>query len=102
MLLVAEEVKIGLQKVTQFERSPGPDMRQTRQRVNGLRGKKGWAYETQNEFNRGIKKFGLQLEKSIEGLNPALKVTIFDKQCTVKPVYNNHPRDPKFGAVVDR
>ncbi len=24
------------------------------------------------------------------------------KLCTVKPVYNDHPRDPKIVAVVDR
>jgi len=30
------------------------------------------------------------------------KIKIFFKPSTVKPVYNDHPRDPKIVAVVDR
>ncbi len=27
---------------------------------------------------------------------------LFDFECTVKHMYNDHPRDPKFVAVVDK
>jgi len=29
-------------------------------------------------------------------------MALLENSCTVKPVYNDHPRDPEFVVVVDR
>ena len=55
-----------------------------------------WRCENHFIHSSGIEKYSFVQSSSL------LRIPRFSNACTVKPVYNDHPRDPEFVAVVER